>query len=270
MLRSITVALALVLLTMGFTESAGFSVVTVGLHHSASFVGVLMTAQGAGAVAGGLLAAWLLRRMTEPMLTGLGLCTAAAAVLLLTLPNLATALVAMVLAGLVGPWVSVAAITALQRRTPPAVLGRVAGAFQLALTIPQLTSIALGAALIAGVSYRVLLSRSPLSPRSPSPTSSPRRKPAALRLRPSLSRPRSRSRRPRRERTAAADQSNRGPFDRKIFGVPRRSQQWAQDSGRAKPWVIRGRFFVVLRARRPDPHSHGIALTPPVRAGPSS
>lgn len=156
-LRSITVALALVLLAMGFTESAGFSVVTVGLHHSASFVGVLMTVQGAGAVAGGLIAAWLLKRMTEPMLTGLGLCTAAAAVLLLTLPNLATALIAMVLAGFVGPWVSVAAITALQRRTPPAVLGRVAGAFQLALTIPQLTSIGLGAALIAVVNYRVLL-----------------------------------------------------------------------------------------------------------------
>jgi MFS family permease len=156
-LRSITVALALVLLAMGFTESAGFSVVTVGLHHSASFVGVLLTVQGAGAVAGGLLAAPLLRRMTEPMLTGLGLCTAAAAVLLLTLPNLATALVAMVLAGFVGPWVSVAATTALQRRTPPAVLGRVAGAFQLALTIPQLTSIGLGAALIAVVNYRVLL-----------------------------------------------------------------------------------------------------------------
>jgi MFS family permease len=156
-LRSITVALALVLLAMGFTESAGFSVVTVGLHRSASFVGVLMTVQGTGAVAGGLLAALLLRRMTEPMLIGLGLCTAAAAVLLLTLPNLATALVAMVLAGLVGPWVSVAAITALQRRTPSAVLGRVSGAFQLALTLPQLASIGLGAALIAVVNYRVLL-----------------------------------------------------------------------------------------------------------------
>ena len=156
-LRSITVALALVLLAMGFTESAGFSVVTVGLHHSASFVGVLMTVQGVGAVAGGLLAAPLLGRMTEPMLTGLGLCTAAVAVLLLTLPNVATALVAMVLAGLVGPWVSVAATTALQRRTPAAVLGRVAGAFGLALTIPQLTSIGLGAALIAVVNYRVLL-----------------------------------------------------------------------------------------------------------------
>lgn len=156
-LRSITVALALVLLAMGFTESAGFSVVTVGLHHSASFVGVLMTVQGVGAVIGGLLAAPLLGRMTEPMLTGLGLCTAAVAVLLLTLPNVATALVAMVLAGLVGPWVSVAATTALQRRTPTDVLGRVAGAFELALTIPQLTSIGLGAALIAVVNYRALL-----------------------------------------------------------------------------------------------------------------
>src|ERR1700685_2010567 len=114
---------------------------------------MLMTVQGISAVAGGLLAAPLLRRMTEPMLTGLGLCTAAAAVLLLTLPHLANALVAMVLAGFVGPWVSVAASTALQRRTPPGVLGRVAGAFQLALTIPPLTSIRLGGALLALVYY---------------------------------------------------------------------------------------------------------------------
>ncbi len=45
-LRSITIALALVLLALGFTESAGFSVVTAGLHRTASFVGVLITVHG--------------------------------------------------------------------------------------------------------------------------------------------------------------------------------------------------------------------------------
>ncbi len=63
----------------------------------------------------------------------------------------------MAIAGLVGPWCAVAAMTAVQRRTPPEILGRVAGAFGLSLTVPQVTSIGLGAALIAVVSYRVLL-----------------------------------------------------------------------------------------------------------------
>jgi len=156
-LRSITIALALVLLALGFTESAGFSVVTAGLHRSASFVGVLLTAQGIGAVAGGLVAAPLLKRTSEPILVVLGLCCAAAAVLLLTVPNLTADLAGVVIAGLVGPWITVAAVTALQRRTPSDLLGRVSGAFQLSLTVPQVTSIGFGAALIAVVSYRALL-----------------------------------------------------------------------------------------------------------------
>jgi Major Facilitator Superfamily len=156
-LRSITIALALVLLTLGFTESAGFSVVTAGLHRTASFVGVLITVQGVGAVAGGVVAAPLLKRTSEIILTAIGLSCAAAAVLLLAVPNLVADLAGVALAGLVGPWVTVAAVTAIQRRTPSDLLGRVSGAFELSLTIPQVTSIGLGAALIAVVSYRVLL-----------------------------------------------------------------------------------------------------------------
>lgn len=156
-LRSITLALGLALLAFGFTESACFSVVTAGLHHSASFLGVLLTTQGAGAVAGGLTAAALLKRMPEGLLTALGLSCAAVAVLLLTVPNLVVVLAGMAVAGLVAPWCAVAAMTAMQRRTPSDLLGRVSGAFGLSLTVPQVASIGLGAALIAVVSYRVLL-----------------------------------------------------------------------------------------------------------------
>jgi len=62
-----------------------------------------------------------------------------------------------VLAGFVGPWASVAVITALQRRTSPAVIGRVSGALDLSLSAPQVVSVGLGAALIAVLSYRLLL-----------------------------------------------------------------------------------------------------------------
>jgi MFS family permease len=67
------------------------------------------------------------------------------------------ALAGMVLAGFATSWVGVAASTAIQRRTPPEVLGRVSGAFGLSLAVPQVLSVGLGAALIAVVSYRVLL-----------------------------------------------------------------------------------------------------------------
>jgi MFS family permease len=157
MLRALTIALAVALLAFEFIESAGFSVVTVGLHHTATFVGVLTSVLGVGAVVGGLTATPLLHRLSEGMLTALGLACAAAGVLLLTLPSLGLVLAGAVLVGLMIPWVNVAATTALQRRTPSALLGRVSGAFGLALTIPQVTSVGLGAALIAIVSYRVLL-----------------------------------------------------------------------------------------------------------------
>jgi MFS family permease len=157
MLRALTIALALALLSFGFTESAGFSVVTVGLHHSASFVGVLVSVIGAGAVVGGLTATPLLHRLSEGMLTVLGLACVAAGVLLLTLPSLDLVLAGAALVGFMIPWVNVAATTALQRRTPSSLIGRVSGAFDLSLTIPQVMSVGLGAALIAVVSYRVLL-----------------------------------------------------------------------------------------------------------------
>jgi MFS family permease len=118
---------------------------------------VLITAQGIGAVAGGVVAAPLLKRTSEAILIVLGLCCAAGAVLLLTVPNLMADLAGVVLAGIVAPWIIVAATTALQRRTPSQLLGRVSGAFELSLTAPQVTSVGLGAALIAVVSYRVLL-----------------------------------------------------------------------------------------------------------------
>jgi MFS family permease len=152
-----TAALALVMLAFGFTESVVFSVVTVGLHHTSTFVGVLLTTQGIGAVIGGVLAAMILRRLSEGLMVALGLACAGVAMLLLTLPDLVLVLAGMLVAGLVGPWLNVAAVTAIQRRTPSALIGRVSGAFGLSLTIPQVTSVGVGAALIAVVNYRVLL-----------------------------------------------------------------------------------------------------------------
>ena len=156
-LRTIMLALGLSVLAVGFSESADFSVVTAGLHRSASFLGVLTTVWGAGAVLGGVSAAPLLKRVSEPVLLALALACMTLAMLALTVPDLAVVLAAMAVAGLAGPWLSVAGITAFQRRTPAAKMGRVFGVLRLALTIPQAASIGIGAALITVVDYRVLL-----------------------------------------------------------------------------------------------------------------
>jgi hypothetical protein len=156
-LRTIMLALGFSVLTVGFTESAFFSVVTAGLHHSASFLGVLTAVEGVGAVLGGVTAAPLLKRVSEPVLLAMGLACLTLAMLALTVPVLVVVLPGMFIAGFVGPWLAVAGITAFQRRTPAAVMGRVFGVLRLVLTIPQAASIAIGAALITVVDYRVLL-----------------------------------------------------------------------------------------------------------------
>jgi hypothetical protein len=55
------------------------------------------------------------------------------------------------------PMASVGWLTALQRRTPAALQGRAYSAADTALTVPQTFSIAVGAALVAVVDYRLLL-----------------------------------------------------------------------------------------------------------------
>ena len=81
----------------------------------------------------------------------------AAACLLLIPPSLPVVLAAMGLLGLGIVWANVGAITLIQRRTPADLLGRVDAALTIAITVPQTVSIALGAALVAVVDYRLLL-----------------------------------------------------------------------------------------------------------------
>jgi MFS family permease len=127
------------------------------LHRAPAFLGVLEAVMGAGALAGGALAAPVMRRTGERALAALALAVAAAACLLLIPPSLPVVLAAMGLLGLSIVWVNVGAITLIQRRTPASLLGRVDAALTMSITVPQTVSIALGAALVAVVDYRLLL-----------------------------------------------------------------------------------------------------------------
>jgi MFS family permease len=156
-LRRLLIASVIALLVFGFFETVPFTVIGQGLHRAPAFLGVLEAVMGAGALAGGALAAPVMRRTGERALVALALAVAAAACLLLIPPSLPVVLAAMGLLGLSIVWVNVGAITLIQRRTPASLLGRVDAALTMSITVPQTVSIALGAALVAVVDYRLLL-----------------------------------------------------------------------------------------------------------------
>lgn len=104
-------------------------------------------------------ALWLAMGIWVKLLTGsnsaAGMIALVSGTLLAPLTGLPAVLAGMLGLGIV--WVNVGWITLVQRWTPAALLGRVDAALTVAITVPQVMSIALGAVLIAVVSYRVLL-----------------------------------------------------------------------------------------------------------------
>ena len=148
------IALGIALLVVGFMESAVFSM-TDAFDKPASYVGVIVSVQGVGAIAGGLASSAVVRRLDEAasiavslviLATGLLLCAAA--------PWLPLVFVGVVVLGFSLPVLVVAFNTLLQRRTPQALMGRVSTAAEVVLGTPQTLSIAVGALLVALIGYR--------------------------------------------------------------------------------------------------------------------
>jgi MFS family permease len=156
-LRRLLVSCVAALLVFGFFQTVQFAVVSRGLHHSPTFVGVLESLLGAGAITGGLLAPLLMRRTGERRLVVIALISAGLVCPLLITSVLPAVLAAMAVVGACIVWVNIAAFTLIQRRTPHELIGRVSAAVTTTAMVPQAVSIALGAALIAVVNYRILL-----------------------------------------------------------------------------------------------------------------
>jgi MFS family permease len=154
-LRELTIGACAALLVLGFSETLIFAIVTNGLHRSPAFIGVLETFQGVGAIAGGITAAALMRRIGDVRLAGLGLSVFGAACFGMLSPSLGGVLPAGIVIGIGIAWAIVSLATAYQRRSPTQVQGRVAAASNMLFSVPQTASIAAGAALITILDYRV-------------------------------------------------------------------------------------------------------------------
>ncbi len=153
-LRHTLTAVAVALLVVGFLESAIFAAVQ-SFGRPASFVGVVVSVQGVGAIAGGVMSARVVRRLDEALAVCFSLVLIAAGLAIgAASPWLWGFLAGTVVLGTALPILIVALNTLLQRRSPQRLMGRVSAAADVLLGTPQAGSIALGALLVTLLSYR--------------------------------------------------------------------------------------------------------------------
>ena len=156
LLRHTLVALGVTVLVVGFSESAIFAV-TDAFGRPVEFIGVLLTVQGVGAIAGGLTASRLVRRCGEAgtLTVSLGVLAVGATLMALA-PSLWLVFLAVATFGCALPPMMVAFGTLMQLRTPGRLMGRVSTANDVVLGTPQTISIAVGALLVSLLDYRLI------------------------------------------------------------------------------------------------------------------
>ena len=156
LLRHTLVALGVSVLVVGFSESAIFAV-TDAFGRPVEFIGVLLTVQGVGAIAGGLTASRLVRRCGEAgtLTVSLGVLAVGATLMALA-PSLWLVFLAVATFGYALPPMMIAFGTLMQLRTPGRLMGRVSTANDVVLGTPQTVSIAVGALLVSLLDYRLI------------------------------------------------------------------------------------------------------------------
>ncbi|MFD9328294.1 MFS transporter [Streptomyces sp. NPDC060065] len=155
-LRPLVLAGGTTMLFAGVNGATVYAVVE-GLGHSPAYVGLLYAVQGAGSVAIGLAAGPLLRRLGEQRFAGYGIALTALAVTARALPYDTVALASAAAVGIGLPCVLIAALTAVQRETPAALLGRTAATANTLMFAPNAIGLALGAGLVELVDHQLLL-----------------------------------------------------------------------------------------------------------------
>ncbi|MFF1924982.1 MFS transporter [Streptomyces sp. NPDC058221] len=156
-LRPLVLAGSVTMLCAGLNGATLYAVVDRTLGHSPAYAGVLSAVQGVGSVIIGLLAGPLMRRLPERVFTAAGIAVFGVATGLRAVPYDAAALVACGLIGAGLPCVLIAAMTAVQRETPDALLGRTSATANTLMFAPNAVALALGAGLVALVDVQVLL-----------------------------------------------------------------------------------------------------------------
>lgn len=155
-LARVLVGFCVMLLVIGFAESTVYAVLDF-FGYRPTFVGVVVTVQGVGAIAGGLLSGRMIKRFGEVSVVAaaLGLMALGSGVIAGTTVFGVMLVAAGVLGFALAP-LGVAFNTLVQRRTPQAIFGRVSASLNLVTAVPQATSVALGAVLVVLLPYQTI------------------------------------------------------------------------------------------------------------------
>ncbi|MGC4109778.1 MAG: MFS transporter [Nocardioides sp.] len=153
-LRHVLVGFAVCILVLGFTESAIYALLDA-FGKPATYVSVIVSVQGVGAVAGGLASSAFVKRAGEVAACVAGLVGVVVGVGVMGWTHsFVVVCVAAIAFGAALPVITVALMTLVQRRTPQAVMGRVSTAIEVVMATPQAASLALGSLLVVLLSYR--------------------------------------------------------------------------------------------------------------------
>lgn len=157
-LRHLVACAGATLLLTGINGAVAYAVVDAGLHRPPEFNGVLATVQGVGALAGGLAAGTLLRRLGDRRLTAVAVAALAAGLALRAVPALVPVAAGTLAIGFGVPLVLITVWTAVQRETPNALVGRVSATVNTLTFGPGTLAVLAGAGLLELVDHRVVLS----------------------------------------------------------------------------------------------------------------
>jgi len=155
-IRDTTVSIAVCLLALGAVDTIVFAYIDEGLHKPPSFLGLLLTVQGIGAIFGALAAPAIMTRLGEVATVALAIGSFGLCIGLIIYPSIVLAFIAMPLAGLANTAGFVAYSTVMQRGTPGPIMGRVSAAADMVIGSAQTLSMAAGASLIAVVDYKAM------------------------------------------------------------------------------------------------------------------
>lgn len=155
-LKHITIGMTLMLATMGMAEVGVFAAVDA-FGKPTTFVAVAVTCQGVGALLGAVSCNLLAKRFSNLAMLTAGLGGAALGLFAISLsPNIVLVLIAAAFVGFNVPPVFINFTTLVQKNTPSRLIGRVSASTEVLMTTPQAVSIAVGAALVASLSYRAV------------------------------------------------------------------------------------------------------------------
>jgi MFS family permease len=153
-LGHVLVGFGMTMLVIGFVEASIYALLDA-FDRPATYAGVFVTVQGAGAVVGGLASSRLIRRVGEIAASVLGLALLAVSIGgCAAAPSMAVVLVFAGLMGVSLPVLFIAFTTLVQRRSPQAIMGRVSTAVEVVMATPQAISLAVGSLLVAFLDYR--------------------------------------------------------------------------------------------------------------------